>query len=52
MTDAMQFISPLHNSEDPGAEYSKLLEEAGFVNFSVDIRNEIFVYDGTQNLKG
>ncbi|XP_036329613.1 juvenile hormone acid O-methyltransferase-like [Rhagoletis pomonella] len=51
MTDAVQFISPLHNSSDPGAEYSKLLQEAGFVNFSVEIRNEIFVYDGTQNLK-
>ncbi|XP_067623344.1 juvenile hormone acid O-methyltransferase isoform X2 [Eurosta solidaginis] len=51
MTDAMQFISPLHNSSDPGAEYSKLLQETGFVDFSVEIRNEIFVYDGTQNLK-
>ncbi|XP_053959018.1 juvenile hormone acid O-methyltransferase [Anastrepha ludens] len=51
MIDVMHFISPLHNSDDPGADYSKLLQETGFVDFRVEIRNEIFVYDGTQNLK-
>lgn len=52
MCDVQQFISPLHSSSDPGAEFSKLLEETGFVDFTVEIRNEIYVYDGTQNVKG
>ncbi|XP_014103132.2 juvenile hormone acid O-methyltransferase [Bactrocera oleae] len=51
MRDVQQFISPLHSSSDPGAQFSKLLEETGFVDYTVDIRNEIYVYDGTQNVK-
>ncbi|XP_053958666.1 juvenile hormone acid O-methyltransferase-like [Anastrepha ludens] len=51
MIGAMHGISPFHNSDDPGAEYSKLLQETGFVDFSVEIRKNIFVYEGTQNLK-
>ncbi|XP_036329937.1 juvenile hormone acid O-methyltransferase-like [Rhagoletis pomonella] len=51
MTDTMQFVAPLYNSSDPSVEYSKLLHANGFVDFSVDIRNKIFVYAGRQTLK-
>ncbi|XP_036329614.1 juvenile hormone acid O-methyltransferase-like [Rhagoletis pomonella] len=51
MADAMQYISPLYNSEDPVADYNKLLLENGFVDCNVEVRNETFVFEGAQNFK-
>ncbi|XP_030383951.1 juvenile hormone acid O-methyltransferase [Scaptodrosophila lebanonensis] len=51
MRDVDQFISPLHYSKDPSAEFSRLLGEAGFVQYNVEVRNEVYVYEGVRNLK-
>ncbi|XP_004518574.1 juvenile hormone acid O-methyltransferase [Ceratitis capitata] len=51
MKDTMKFISPLHLSDDPGAEFKKLLEETGYEDIAVQIREEVFIYEGTQKVK-
>ncbi|KAH8324956.1 hypothetical protein KR059_004873 [Drosophila kikkawai] len=52
MQDVEQFISPLHYSLNPGEEFSQLLNEVGFIHHNVEIRNEVFVYEGVRTLKG
>ncbi|XP_037960893.1 juvenile hormone acid O-methyltransferase [Teleopsis dalmanni] len=51
MQDVEQFISPLHNSKDPSSDFSKLLQDAGFADYTVEIRNEVYVYEGVKNVK-
>ncbi|KAH8249343.1 hypothetical protein KR032_008651 [Drosophila birchii] len=51
MQDVEQFISPLHYSLNPGEEFSQLLNEVGFMHHNVEIRNEVFVYEGVRTLK-
>ncbi|KAI8042966.1 juvenile hormone acid O-methyltransferase [Drosophila gunungcola] len=51
MQDVEQFISPLHYSVNPGEEFSQLLNEVGFEQHNVEIRNEVFVYEGVRTLK-
>ncbi|KAH8376164.1 hypothetical protein KR200_005411 [Drosophila serrata] len=51
MQDVEQFISPLHYSLNPGEEFSQLLNEVGFIHHNVEIRNEVFVYEGVRTLK-
>ncbi|KAH8413227.1 hypothetical protein KR009_009057 [Drosophila setifemur] len=51
MQDAEEFISPLHYSLNPGEEFCQLLKEVGFVHHNVEIRNEVFVYEGVRTLK-
>ncbi|KAH8255494.1 hypothetical protein KR038_004650 [Drosophila bunnanda] len=51
MQDVEQFISPLHYSMNPGEEFSQLLNDVGFMHHNVEIRNEVFVYEGVRTLK-
>ncbi|KAH8352690.1 hypothetical protein KR084_005686 [Drosophila pseudotakahashii] len=51
MQDVEQFISPLHYSLNPGEEFSQLLNDVGFIQHNVEIRNEVFVYEGVRTLK-
>ncbi|TDG45107.1 hypothetical protein AWZ03_008445 [Drosophila navojoa] len=51
MQDVDQFISPLHYSTDPVKQFEELLNEAGFVYKNVELRSEVFVYEGVQTLK-
>ncbi|KAH8266626.1 hypothetical protein KR018_003824 [Drosophila ironensis] len=51
MQDVEQFISPLHYSQNPGEEFSELLSKVGFIQHNVEIRNEVFVYEGVRTLK-
>ncbi|EDV33538.1 uncharacterized protein Dana_GF24959 [Drosophila ananassae] len=51
MQDVEQFISPLHYSQNPGEEFSQLLSDVGFIQHNVEIRNEVFVYEGVRTLK-
>ncbi|EDW64414.1 juvenile hormone acid O-methyltransferase [Drosophila virilis] len=51
MQDVEQFISPLHYSDDPVKHFDKLLTEAGFVYRNVELRSEVFVYEGVRTLK-
>ncbi|XP_017064507.2 juvenile hormone acid O-methyltransferase [Drosophila eugracilis] len=51
MQDVEQFISPLHYSLNPGEEFSHLLNDVGFIQHNVEIRNEVFVYEGVRTLK-
>ncbi|EDW77852.1 uncharacterized protein Dwil_GK24707 [Drosophila willistoni] len=51
MHDVERFISPLHYSSNPGEEFSELLNEVGFVQHNVEVRNEVFVYEGVRTLK-
>ncbi|BFF95937.1 juvenile hormone acid O-methyltransferase [Drosophila madeirensis] len=51
MQDVEQFISPLHYSSNPGEEFSQLLNEVGFIQHNVEIRSEVFVYEGVRTLK-
>ncbi|XP_017056398.1 juvenile hormone acid O-methyltransferase [Drosophila ficusphila] len=51
MQDVDQFISPLHYSTNPGEEFSQLLNKVGFIQHNVEIRNEVFVYEGVRTLK-
>ncbi|EDW90127.1 juvenile hormone acid O-methyltransferase [Drosophila yakuba] len=51
MQDVERFISPLHHSLNPGEEFSQLLNDVGFVQHNVEIRNEVFVYEGVRTLK-
>nr|XP_016927888.1 juvenile hormone acid O-methyltransferase [Drosophila suzukii] len=51
MQDVEQFISPLHHSLNPGEEFSQLLTDVGFIQHNVEIRNEVFVYEGVRTVK-
>ncbi|XP_055855264.1 juvenile hormone acid O-methyltransferase isoform X2 [Episyrphus balteatus] len=51
MKDVTSFISPLHCSKDPETEFSQMLEDAGFVDISVESRDKIFAYEGLDNIK-
>lgn len=51
MKDVNMFISPLQYSKDPDTEFAQVLEDAGFLNHRVEIRDKIFVYEGLDTLK-
>ncbi|KAH8377540.1 hypothetical protein KR093_005879 [Drosophila rubida] len=51
MQDVEQFISPLHTSSKPAEQFTQLLEEAGFLYRNVEVRSEVFVYEGVRTLK-
>lgn len=52
MQDVEQFISPLHYSLDPAQKFTQLLDEAGFHYKNVEVRSEVFIYEGVHTLKG
>ncbi|XP_073822305.1 juvenile hormone acid methyltransferase [Musca autumnalis] len=51
MKDVNRFISPLHHSNDPKLEFTQMLEDAGFTNLEVDLREKVYVYEGLEILK-
>ncbi|KAL5279446.1 jhamt family protein [Megaselia abdita] len=51
MKDLDRFIAPLQYCENPGEEYEKYMMETGFKSYSVEVRQQIFIYEGTDNLK-
>ncbi|EDV94172.1 juvenile hormone acid O-methyltransferase [Drosophila grimshawi] len=51
MQDVDQFISPLHYSTNPVEQFTQLLSEAGFIHHNVELRSEVFVYEGVNTLK-
>lgn len=51
MKDVDRFISPFQNAKDPADEFGSLLYNSGFSEFSVEIREKLFVYDGVEILK-
>lgn len=51
MTDVDRFISPYQNSKNPADQFGKLLYSSGFTEYSVDIREKFFVFEGIDLLK-
>ncbi|XP_073821506.1 juvenile hormone acid O-methyltransferase-like [Musca autumnalis] len=49
--DVDRFVSPLHYSPNPKEEFKQMMEEAGFCNISIDIRQGIYLYDNFENFK-
>lgn len=51
MTDVDLFISPYQNSKNPADQFGKLLNSMGFTEYSVEIREKLFVFEGIDLLK-
>ncbi|ALC40009.1 jhamt [Drosophila busckii] len=51
MQDVDQYISPLHYSADPVEKFCQLISDAGFTYHNVELRSEVFVYEGVRTLK-
>jgi hypothetical protein len=51
MKDVRNFISPYQFVDNPAVEFEKLLLLTGFTQFSITERDEVFLYDGVENLK-
>ncbi|XP_075150988.1 juvenile hormone acid O-methyltransferase-like [Haematobia irritans] len=49
--DVHRFISSLHFSVDPKAEFTEIMIEAGFSNITVELKKKIFNYGDLDNLK-
>jgi hypothetical protein len=51
MKDVQKYMSPYQFIENPAAEFEKLLLLTGFTSFSITERDDMFVYEGVENLK-
>lgn len=51
MTDVEYFVTPYQDSENKAEEFSKLLAESGFRNYTVDKREKEFTFYGIKALK-
>lgn len=51
MNDVDRFVSPYQHSKDPADEFGSLLYECGFTEFSVEMREKFFIYEGVELLK-
>lgn len=51
MTDVDHFISPYQYSKNPADQFGKLLYANGFTEYSVEIREKFFVFEGIDLLK-
>lgn len=51
MTDVDRFISPYQYSKNPADQFGKLLYSNGFTEYSVEIREKFFVFEGIDLLK-
>ena len=51
MYDVKKFISPYQYSENPASEFGDLLFASGFSDFTIEVQDKIFVYEGIDNLK-
>ncbi|XP_061397335.1 juvenile hormone acid O-methyltransferase-like [Musca vetustissima] len=46
-----RFVSPLHDSPDPKRTFYKMMEDAGFCNISIEVKEGIYYYDNLENFK-
>lgn len=51
MYDVNDFISPYHFEEKPLDVFNKHLNDAGFKNFHVEVKDKVFIYDDLELLK-
>ncbi|XP_055921125.1 juvenile hormone acid O-methyltransferase-like [Eupeodes corollae] len=51
MKDMNCHISPFQCSKNPELEFSQIIKDEGFVDFSVEVRHKTFVYEGLQTLR-
>lgn len=51
MTDVDKFISPYQYSEAPADEFGALMYAAGFTEYSVELREQLFIFEGVDILK-
>lgn len=51
MGDVDLFISPYQNSKNPADQFGKLLSSTGFTEYSVEIQEKLFVFEGIDLLK-
>lgn len=51
MTDVDRFISPYQYSKNPADQFGNLLSASGFTEYSVEIREKLFVFEGIDLLK-
>lgn len=51
MTDVDRFISPYQYSKNPADQFGKLLYSCGFTEYSVEIREKFFIFEGIDLLK-
>lgn len=51
MTDVNAFISPYQYSKAPAEEFGSLLYASGFTEYSVELREQVFIFDGVDTLK-
>lgn len=51
MTDVNRFISPYQYSKTPAEDFGSLLYAAGFTEYSVEVREQLYVYEGIDILR-
>lgn len=51
MTDVDHFISPYQYSKNPADQFGKILYSSGFTEYSVEIREKFFIFEGIDLLK-
>lgn len=51
MVDVDRFISPYQYSKKPADEFGRLLHANGFTEYSVEVREKLFVFEGVDLLK-
>lgn len=51
MSDVDNFISPYQYSKNPADQFGKLLYASGFTEYSVEIREKFFVFEGIELLR-
>lgn len=51
MTDVDRFISPYQYSKNPADDFGSVLFASGFTNYSVEIREKLFIFEGVELLK-
>ncbi|KAF9407855.1 hypothetical protein HW555_012265 [Spodoptera exigua] len=50
LKDVEKYISPYHDSQDPAKEMKKLLDKIGFIDYKVDCKNMVYVYENFSSL--
>lgn len=51
MADVHRFISPYQYSSDPAADFGALLYSVGFTEYSVEVRDKMYTFEGIDLLK-
>lgn len=52
MKDVDKYVAPLQNCPNPQEKVEQYMMEVGFKSYSVEMRENKFVYEGTDILKG